>query len=52
MEEAERETERNGLKDREMAHWRVWDSVRVVKRTIGIEHLSISITQINGLTTT
>ncbi len=51
MEEAERKTERKRLKERD-GTLESFGSVQVVKRTVGIEHLSISITQINGLTTT
>ncbi len=35
-----------------MEHWRVLESAWVAKLTNGIEHLSISITQANGLETT
>ena len=52
MEEGERETERNRLTERETEHWRVLETAWVVKLTVGIEHLSISITQMNRLETT
>jgi hypothetical protein len=51
-EERERGTERNGLTKRETEHWRVLEMAWVLKLTIGIEHLSISITRISGLNTT
>jgi hypothetical protein len=47
-----RETERNRLAEREMEFWRVLAMEWVVKLTVGIEHLIISITQTNGLNTT
>ncbi len=37
--------------ERETEHWRVLEMAWVVKLTVGIEHLSISINQINGLET-
>ena len=40
-----RETERNRLAEREMEFWRVLAMVWVVKLTVWIEHLIISITQ-------
>jgi hypothetical protein len=51
VEEGERGTERNGLTERETEHWRVLETAWVVKLTVGIEHLSISINQINRLET-
>jgi hypothetical protein len=38
--------------ERETEHWRVLEMAWVVKLTVGIEHLSISITRTNGLNTT
>ncbi len=43
-----RETESNGLTERETEHWRVLEMAWVVKLTVGIERLSITISQING----
>ncbi len=47
-----RKRDRNRLAEREMEYWRVLAMEWVVKLTVGIEHLIISITQTNGLNTT